>query len=328
MQYEYLLSGSIAFDRILLHEGEFHHRILPDEISRLNVCFGIDGESLQHGGTAGNISYNASLLKGNPLIISSVGSDHGSSIKDRINKQGLSSKYILEIEGATTPKSWIITDMNNNQITAFSSGSMKLFNPLDILPKDTPDVWLISPENVKTSATLIKEGINRGKEILFDPGQALSWYLEGGAGNIIPFEDIIFSSKGIFVNEYEFEFISRHLELSGLSLIHSDFNFYVKTKGKDGVSVVTRHKSFDIPAATPLRIEDPTGCGDAFRAGFMHGYVRKLPLESCALLGAVMGSFVVETSGGQTHLLSLDSINDRFRSHAKACGLIEYFFEV
>lgn len=326
----FLLSGSLAFDKILLHEGQFHQRILPEAIARLNVCFGIERVDNHFGGTAGNIAYSSSLLGDSPLLISSVGDIDGFEYIDRITEVfKIPVDCVAVIKGEHTPSSWIITDTDNNQITAFNSGSMRKFNPFLVLPpSETPDIWLISPENVKTSAMLFKEGVEREKTMLFDPGQALPWYIEGGSDSIMPLTDIVLKAKGLFVNEYEYLLIDNYLSERGVPLIHSDSNFYVKTMGKDGVEVGSRYKSFKVPVATPNAITDPTGCGDSFRAGFMFGFVRNMPLESCALLGAVMGSFTVETSGGQSHVPSIDEINSRFKALAERSGMLEYFFEL
>jgi adenosine kinase len=204
----YLLSGSFAYDTILLHEGELQHSILPESLSRLNVSFGIDDVQNQFGGTGGNIGYNAALLGQRPLLIGTLGSKDSDSYLRHLSKSGSDGSSLTIIENALCAHAWILTDKKNNQITSFSGGSMK---HMPSVPEDTPEIWHLSPENPMTMAALAVEAIKNNKKYFFDPGQVLPYFLQGASKSILSLEEIIKNATGLFVNEYENELLCNYL---------------------------------------------------------------------------------------------------------------------
>lgn len=305
----YLLSGSFAYDSILLHTGHFHARILPEALARLNVAFGVNAVEEAFGGTGGNIAYNASLLGQRPLLVGALGRD-GDRYRAHLKKHGLNASTLVQSSEATA-HAWILTDSLNNQITAFHPGAMA--TPPDV-PAETPDWWLLSPNHVGNTAALAKRGLAAGKQILFDPGQALPGFLEGHAEAILPLSELLANAHGLFVNDYEGELLC---ERTGKPLEHwvqADNHFVICTRGGQGLDLYTAQgrEHFDVAPANV--IVDPTGCGDALRAGFLYGLTQGWTLPDCARLGAVMGSFAIECAGGQGHAPTLATIFQRLET--------------
>lgn len=307
----YLLSGSLAYDTILLHEGKFHTRILPEEISRLNVSFGIDSVEEEFGGTGGNIAYNSSLLEQFPVICTTVGKDFY-RYNNHLKERGIDTSSISKVENKNTAHAWLLTDEENNQITGFSSGAMK-FKPK--LPTLTPKLWHLAPESVGNTAWLAKKAVEEKKNYFFDPGQAIGAFIDGVSENIYPFTEIIKNSTGIFVNEYETQLLENYLKKPVSQFLNEKTNFIVQTLGSKGLILHTLEGSISIPVAKPSKIVDPTGCGDALRAGFIYGYTNGLNLKESAQLGSIMGSFAIEESGGQNHKPSKLEIFKRLKEN-------------
>lgn len=311
----YLISGSFAYDTVLLHNGAFHAKILPESISRLNVAFPMDSVKNEFGGTAGNIAYNASLLGQFPMLFGSLGID-GDPYAERMAKLGLDCSN-LRRSSLPTPHAWILTDSMNNQITAFSQGSM--FEPTIPPSGCSPDFWLLSPENPATSAAFAKKATELGKKYLFDPGQALPAFLDGAAESVFPLFEIVKNAYGTFANEYETELLCESIGADVGELV-SDGSFFVKTLGGKGSEIFYgKGRSKRVSVAKAANVEDPTGCGDAFRAGFMHaitiGRDFERDFESSLIqamkVGSTLGSFAIETAGGQNHSPSLLDVMDR-----------------
>lgn len=305
----YLLSGSFAYDTILLHKGLFHTRILPESISRLNVAFGIDTSKREFGGTGGNIAYNSSLLKDNPVLCASVGGDFG-AYEFHLEKCGVTTQTLTKHNENITAHSWILTDQSNNQITGFQKGAMG-FTPN--IPQEAYDctLWHLAPDAAETTAILAKTAIEKKIKYFFDPGQALPSFLEGDVEEIYPFNQIVENACGLFLNEYESQLIQEKLGKNLSEIMNSKHEFIIETLGSKGLLLHTQKENVLIPVAKVEKIIDPTGCGDSFRAGFIYGYMRKWNLKECAELGAVMASFVIEQSGGQNHSPSFETISDR-----------------
>lgn len=305
----YLLSGSFAYDTILLHKGQFHARILPEALSRLNVAFGIDSVKDDFGGTGGNIAYNASLLKQSPVLCSSVGDNDFNRYAQHLKVHNIDPENLNRIEDENTAHAWILTDIENNQITGFSAGAMK---NKPKLPRVLPELWHLAPDSVCNTAWLAKLATEKNKKYYFDPGQAMPAFLEGQANSIWSLENIIKNSSGIFANEYEYELMQESLKKDLKELLTDKTDFIVQTLGSKGLMLHTREESIHIDVAKPTRIIDPTGCGDAFRAGFIYGATNGWDLKKAAQLGSTMGSFAIEESGGQNHKPTFEAIMNRF----------------
>lgn len=303
----YLLRGSLAIDEILIHRGHFHTRIQADQIQRLNVSFGVDETHDAFGGTAGNIAHNACLLGDAPVVNCSVGSIDGEAHIDRLSAMGADVSAIFVAPGQKSAKVTLLTDNDNNQISVFQSGALKFFAPL---PDTLPALCHLAPESPPNMARAVKEILERGGRYFLDPGQALQGLLEGGGEEIYPFSEMLLRSEGFFVNEYEGAMICEALKMS-MDQIAQRVPFAVLTKGKEGAELRARGQTHLISVCSADAIVDPTGCGDAFRAGFLRSYLKGDDLISCCQLGSTMGSFAVENAGGQNHAPSREAIYQR-----------------
>lgn len=306
-----LIRGSLAIDTILLHKGAFESRILPHEISRLNVSFGIDHSREEYGGTAGNIAYGCQLLGDKPLVNACIGELDQGVWTQRIGSWGLPREALRIVEGKTCPRAYIITDADNNQITAFQAGALASIAPL---PESGFDFAILAPDGAGSMAHASQELRARKIPYLLDPGQALPSLLEGQAG--ADFKSMLSNASGLFVNDYEAELCAKAVG-TPFERFAQTLPFCVRTLGSKGCEIWIREGSRHaaVGVCKPERIEDPTGCGDSFRSGFLHGLSRGWDLEDCARLGSVMGSFAIEQIGGQNHDPDLAQIHSRYEAN-------------
>lgn len=306
----YLISGSVAYDTILSHKGKFHHRILPEALNKLNVAFGVDAGDDQFGGTAGNIAYNASLLGQSPLVCSNVGRDF-SRYEKHWESRNISTQGLNLIEDELTAHAWLLTDSDNNQITAFNKGALR-HKPN--IPSISPEIWHLAPEEIRNTCLFAKKAIEEKKTYFFDPGQSIGGFLEKHNEHIISLKDILHNATGLFVNEYESQMLQEALKKTPPEFLQGNMQFVVQTLGSKGLNIYLKDEIISLDVAKPNKITDPTGCGDALRAGFIYGYTHQWSLEDCAKLGAVMGSFAIEEHGAQKHTPSLEEIFKRLNT--------------
>ncbi|KVP39817.1 PfkB family carbohydrate kinase [Burkholderia ubonensis] len=306
MPQVYLLAGSYAYDTVFMHPQAFSARIKRDALDKLNASFNLESVIEAYGGCAGNIAKNASLLGDAPMLVGNVGHDGGRYLS-RIQSWGLDTTTVGIDETQPTAHAWILTDVDGNQLTSFHAGAMKA--PVR-LPSSVPALWHIAPEDPVNMVKLALAARAAGAEYFFDPGQALPSLLNKEASHIAPISIVLREAKGIFVNEYEAELLRAEVGDLRLLLTAQD-QFIIRTRGAAGVDVIRREDSFSLPPAVPERVVDPTGCGDAFRAGFLHLYVQGHCLEACVAMGAVMGALVVASEGGQNHFISRKDIYAR-----------------
>jgi adenosine kinase len=317
---KYLLSGSFAYDTILLHKSKLEHSILPESLSRLNVSFDIDSVQDELGGTGGNIAYNASLLGDSPMLIGSLGSIDAEKYLKKLKESNLNINYLNIVADNRCAHAWILTDINNNQITSFNVGSMKY---QCVIPSHTPDLWHLAPENPLNTAYLAKTAVEQKKSYFFDPGQCLPLFISGMTNEIFSLKNIIKNAKGIFVNDYEWELLKNHFKLESPFDLINDEQFFVKTLGSKGVDFYYKNNSEHIDVSVAEKIVDPTGCGDALRAGFLHLYTQGKSLKDCLMLGVVMGACAIEESGGQNHFKTKADILNKFQIHNRKSPLGE-----
>lgn len=311
----YLLSGSFAYDTVLHHAAPFENSILPGAVSKLNVCFDIESVQEEFGGTGGNIAYNAALLNQSPVLVGAVGEDV-QRYADWMRHLGLDTGTLTLAPNKPCAHAWITSDASSNQLTAFSRGAM-MATPN--VPADTPDLWHLAPEYPVNMATLALQAVEQGISYFFDPGQALPDFLAipSMVDDILPLPAILAAAKGIFVNDYEAELLVARTGLTLDTWLMLPGQFYVRTRGNQGVLACVREdngalRTFECGVAPAAAIVDPTGCGDAFRAGFLFGYTKGWPMDESLALGSVMGSFAIEARGGQNHRPSHDAIWQRF----------------
>lgn len=309
----YLLSGSFAYDTLLRHPSPFQNSILPEAVTRLNVCFDIESVREEFGGAAGNIAYNASILGQSPMLVASVGADVA-RYAEWMRKNRLNADTLNVVPDQACAHCWITSDVHGNQVSAFSRGAL-LTRPS--VPAATPQIWHLGPEYPINTALLARQAIEEGKDFFFDPGQALPDFLAGMVEHILPLHELLNAATGIFLNDYEAELLISSTGQPMERWLTDAGQFYVRTRGSKGALVRCvlgsgSISTFECGVAPTNAVVEPTGCGDALRAGFLYGYTNEWALEDTLALGAVMGSFAVEAQGGQNHAPSTDAVWQRF----------------
>ncbi|MFH1509226.1 MAG: carbohydrate kinase family protein [bacterium] len=304
-----LVTGSVAYDYIMNFPGGFQDHILPDKLHILNVSFVVETHKKEFGGTAGNIAYNLSLLKEDPLIATAVGKDFA-EYKKHLEKNGANLKYIKEISSDDTATAKIITDQKDNQITAFYVGAIKddNFPVKEILETEKPELAILAPTNKEGMLIRAQELKEAGIPYIFDPGQMTPQF----SGE--EFEEIIAGSHVTIGNDYEIELIMRATEKTVKELADLT-EILVTTLGEEGSRIYNKGEVIDVGAAKPKNTSDPTGAGDAFRAGFIKGLLHKQPLYICGQLGAVTSVYTVEMYGTQTHKFSSEEFCQRYQEN-------------
>lgn len=314
MQPSYLLAGSYAYDTVLQHPQAFSKRILPEAIDRLNVSFNVESVIDEFGGCAGNIAYNAALLGDKPMLCGNLGHD-GERYLHRIDGWGLGTSTLGFVQDQPTAHGWMLTDAAGNQIISFHGGAMAAAVKL---PQVAPALWHIAPEDPVNMVKLAVAARARGAEYFFDPGQALPALLEGVAEHIAPLDEVLTEATGIFVNDYEARLL--HRRFAPRKLLR-DGQFIVRTRGADSVALVScagrSLMQMSIPTIAAQQVVDPTGCGDAFRAGFLHAYTRGKHLAICVVLGSLMASVVVASKGGQAHTVGRARILEQWAAEVR-----------
>ena len=289
-----LVSGSLAYDRIMDFPGKFADHILPEKIHILNVCFVVEGLKEKYGGTAGNISYNLSLLGESPLILATAGNDFD-RYADWLKKHGLSMSGIRFIEEELTAGAYITTDMGGNQITGFNPGSMKypsLQQFEGVNPQET--LAIVAAGNVEDMAAYSQSYRELNIPYIFDPGQQIS-VLSGEQ-----LTEMITGSELLISNDYELEMIIQATGLEKSDLLERT-KAIISTFGDKGSLLRTQQDEVKIPAATALQVLDPTGAGDAYRAGLIKGLILGKELTDAARMGSTCASYAVERYGTQEH---------------------------
>jgi adenosine kinase len=300
-----LICGSVAYDSIMVFPGRFKEVILPDQVHILNVAFLVPEMRREFGGCAGNIAYNLRLLGGEPLPMATVGDD-AQPYLERFDALGISRRHVRSVRGTFTAQAFITTDLDDNQITAFHPGAMSQSH-LNAVPGDTAiEVGIVAPDGRDGMLQHAQQFADRGIPFIFDPGQGLPMF---GKEDLAWF---IERAHYVAVNDYEARLL---VERSGQSLegIARKVEALVVTRGGSGSHVYLRNgEVLDIPVAPIRRIADPTGCGDAYRAGLLYGIAHGLDWETTARLAAVMGAIKIESAGAQNHVADRAQIGDRF----------------
>lgn len=308
-----LVSGSLAYDRIMDFPDKFSNHILPDKIHILNVCFMVNGLKEQFGGTAGNIAYSLALLGERPLILATAGKDFDSYEK-WLRSLDLPLDGIRLIPEEFTAGAYITTDKTDNQITGFNPGAMKHQCMYAVNGSDPGDsLAIIAPGNLD-DMFLYSECYKENKiPYIFDPGQSIP------ALTTDRIVDMLTGSKFLISNDYELEMIMRSTGMDRSDLLTKTGSI-LTTLGEKGVVVCTKDDEVSIPVAKPQRVSDPTGAGDAFRAGLIKGLVSGKSLPESAKMGAVAASFSVECQGTQCHRFTVEDFWDRYRSNYGDCS--------
>jgi adenosine kinase len=299
-----LICGSIAYDTIMVFRDRFRNHILPDQLHILNVAFLVPDMRREFGGCAGNIAYNLSLLGGAPLIMATVGDDY-MPYDERLKRLGLSQEHVRRIPGTFTAQAFITTDLDDNQITAFHPGAMNHSHENHV-PAGGVGLAIVAPDGRDGMLQHARELHAAGVPFVFDPGQGLPMF---SGEELSAFVDM---ASYVTVNDYEGRLLQ---ERTGRRLeeLATGVKALVVTLGAKGSLMMSGGRRIEIPAVTADKVVDPTGCGDAYRAGLLYGIASGLDLTVAGRLASLLGSIKIASRGGQNHRFTRDEVESRYR---------------
>jgi adenosine kinase len=299
-----IVCGSLAYDTIMLYSGHFKEQIISGGLDRINASFYAPDVAHAYGGTAGNISYNLSLLGVRAEVLATIGRD-GGEYCERLAALGIGTTSVRMNQEKLTAHAYILTDSHNNQITTFHPGALNAplhAHPLAHLPES--DWAIVAPDSLAAMTYLMPTFRAQGTRAIFDPGQALPLFDSSSLTECI--NDAHLS----IMNEHEHAMLLEKLGPNAEATMRG--KNYIVTRGASGADAYVGDITFHVSCGTPDKIADATGCGDAFRAGLLYGLSREWPLQEAMQLGATMGAIAVGSESGQNHVVGLDEIKDRY----------------
>jgi adenosine kinase len=300
-----LICGSFAFDTIMVFPDRFKDHILPEQVHILNVSFMVPDMRREFGGCAGNIAYGMRLLGGDGEPMGTVGRDFD-AYRDWMHRLGISREYVLQIDEAYTAQAYITTDLDDNQITAFHPGAMN-YAHLNKVPANAGiTIGIVSPDGRDGMIQHAEQFAEAGIPFIFDPGQGMPMF-DGDA--LLRFVE---QASWLALNDYESKLLQERTGLS-LAKLAERVQAVVVTRGAEGSRVYTGGRRIDILAATARAAKDPTGCGDAYRAGLLYGLMHDMDWETTGRVAALMGAIKIEHYGTQNHRFSQDEFRARFK---------------
>jgi len=301
-----LICGSMAYDTIMVFHDHFKNHILPDQIHILNVAFLVPDMRREFGGCAGNIAYTMKLLGADPVIMATVGDDF-SAYRDRLNQFGLDQSHIRSVPKTFTAQAFITTDLADNQITAFHPGAMNHAHENKVADASGVTLGIVAPDGRQGMLDHARQFHEAGIPFIFDPGQGLPMF------SGVELQQFVELADYVAVNDYEAKLLQ---ERTGhkLERLAKDVKALIVTLGAQGSRIYAEGEVHDIPAAKAHAIMDPTGCGDAFRAGLMTAMQKGMDWPTCGRLAGLMGAIKIGHRGGQNHRFGWDEIADRFKA--------------
>ena len=300
-----LICGSYAYDTIMVFPDKFANHILPDKVHILNVSFLVPDMRREFGGCAGNIAYNLNMLGGDALPMATVGNDF-SSYADWMDECGISRQHVKELDHTYTGQAFITTDMNDNQITAFHPGAMGFSHENSVKDAEGVTIGIVSPDGRDGMIQHAKEFAEAGIPFIFDPGQGMPMF-DGD-----DLKTFIEQTTYVTVNDYEMQLMQDRTGLSPHEIAER-VDALIVTLGGKGSHIYTKQKRIDIPSAPVKEINDPTGCGDAYRGGLLYGLMNDMDWENTGRIAALMGAMKIEQHGTQNHRYSKEQIAARFK---------------
>ncbi|HCX32297.1 MAG TPA: carbohydrate kinase family protein [Rhodocyclaceae bacterium] len=300
-----LVCGSIAYDNIMVFRDRFSNHILPSQIHILNVAFLVPDMRREFGGCAGNIAYSLRLLGADPLVMATLGMD-GAPYEERLDGLGISRRHLRKVPDTFTAQAFITTDLDDNQITAFHPGAMNHSHLNRVTDADGIRLGIVSPDGREGMSRHAREFHAAGIPFVFDPGQGLPMF---DGDELLDFLNL---ATWCTVNDYEARLL---VERTGLAIeaLATRVEALVVTLGAQGSTIYTGGQRLDIPCVEPDALVDPTGCGDAYRAGLLYGIAGGLDWLRCGRLASVMGAVKIASRGGQNHSATRDDIASRYR---------------
>ncbi|MDO8347083.1 MAG: carbohydrate kinase family protein [Rugosibacter sp.] len=300
-----LICGSLAYDTIMVFGDRFKNHILPEQIHILNVAFLVPDMRREFGGCAGNIAYNLKLLDGNPLVMATIGDDSAPYLH-RMRQIGLDTAHVREIADSYTAQAFITTDLDDNQITAFHPGAMTHSHQNHIADTAGVRLGIVAPDGREGMLQHAHEFHTAGIPFIFDPGQGLPMF---DGEELLAFLKL---ADYCTVNDYEARLMC---ERTGRTLeqLADEVQALVVTLGGQGSQIYTGGRCIDIPSVMPDAVIDPTGCGDAYRAGLLYGIAQGWTWEKTGCLASLMGAIKIAHRGGQNHKPSRDDIAAQYQ---------------
>ena len=301
-----LVTGSIAYDTIMVFPDRFKNHLLPDQLHILNVCFLTPEMRREYGGTAGNIGYNLKLLGGEPLVMATVGDDIQPYV-ERLAALGIDGTLLKRVSGQFTAQAFITTDLDDNQITAFHPGAMNHSHENRISAALGARLAIVGPDGKEGMLQHARQCAALDIPFVFDPGQGLPMFSAAELVELVGLADYV------ALNDYEGKLLE---EKSGRRLedLAREVKALVVTLGAKGSLILADGARHEIPSVAPERVLDPTGCGDAYRAGLLHGIAHGLDWPTTGRLGSLMGAIKIAQRGAQNHRAGHNEIVQRFRS--------------
>jgi adenosine kinase len=299
-----LICGSIAYDTIMVFNDHFKNHILPEKIHILNVAFLVPDMRREFGGCAGNIAYNLQMIGGQPLIMATVGDDY-QPYANRLDKLNLAQTHVRQVQDTFTAQAFITTDLTDNQITAFHPGAMNHSHENHIGDAKNISLGIVAPDGRDGMVQHAREFHEAGIPFIFDPGQGLPMF------NGEELLDFIHKADYVAVNDYEGQLLCDRTGLAVEELARR-VKALIVTKGAEGSVIYTSGQQINIPSVKADALTDPTGCGDAYRAGLLFGIANGMDWQSTGQLGALIGALKIAHRGGQNHVFTRDEIDQRY----------------
>jgi adenosine kinase len=301
-----LVTGSIAYDTIMVFPDRFRNHLLADQLHILNVCFLTPEMRREYGGTAGNIGYNLKLLGEDPLVMATVGEDSQPYL-ERFEELGIATRLLRRVPGQFTAQAFITTDLDDNQITAFHPGAMNHSHQNHVTGELGAGLAIIGPDGKEGMLQHARECARAGIPFLFDPGQGLPMFSRAEIDEFLRLADFV------AVNDYEGKLLE---EKTGrkLEALAREVKALVYTLGAKGSVILAAGQRHEVPCVPADAVVDPTGCGDAYRAGLLYGIAHGWDWPSTGKLGAVMGALKIAHRGAQNHAAARNEIESRFRT--------------
>ncbi|MGN6479321.1 carbohydrate kinase family protein [Luteibacter sp.] len=300
-----VICGSLAYDTIMVFQDQFKNHIIPDQVHILNVSFLVPAMRREFGGCAGNIAYNLKLLGGEPMPVATVGQDFA-PYRAHMEKHGIRLDGVRQYDDMFTPQCFITTDLDNNQITAFHPGAMS--NAHDNHVRDIPDYQfgIVAPDGREAMLQHVDEFAARGVPFIFDPGQAMPLF------NGDEFRAMIEKATYVIVNDYESQLLQQRTGWDAAT-IASKVKAYIVTVGPRGSIIHAGGETITIPPARERQVVDPTGCGDAYRAGLIFGIMKGYDWPTIGRMASLMGALKVEHPGTQNQYFTYEQFATEFK---------------
>lgn len=308
-----LICGSFAYDTIMVFPEQFKNHILPDKVHMLNVAFLVPELRREFGGCAGNIAYNLKLLGDSPVPMGTVGNDFG-PYADWMDQHAISRQYVIEKSSHYTAQAFITTDMDDNQITAFHPGAMNLAHETTLDGLDSIKLAIVAPDGRDGMIQHAQQLADKQIPFIFDPGQGLPMF---NGEELMQFAE---QASYIALNDYEGQLFQDRTGLTAEE-IAQHVEALIITRGGEGSTIYTGGKRIDIPCAKVSELNDPTGCGDAYRAGLIHGILHGKDWETTGRIASLMGAIKIEQHGTQNHSFTIDEFKQRYQANYRAADI-------